>query len=107
MFWKHKETSKLIPVLPKNYRRICLRAIELASDPRVLMDKKPVTDFSEQGKLTQEGIRSCINFEVLDGKVGIVGFHGYPNEMWVNENHKDFASYCEQQGWLRIEGPAS
>lgn len=64
MFWKRVEKFKLIPVLPKNYRNICLRAIEVASAPRVLMDKEVITDFSDQGKLTQKGIRGCINFEV-------------------------------------------
>ena len=107
MFWRREEKFKLIPVLPKNYRSICLRAIELAADPKVTMDKQAITDFSEQGKLTQKSIRNCINFEIKDGNVGIVGFHDHPEEMWINENYQDFASYCEQQGWLRIEGPAS
>lgn len=107
MFWKKKGAFKLIPVLPKNYRSICLRAIEIASEPMVLMDKKVVTDYSDQGNLTQQGIRVCINFEIRDGEVGILGFHDHPNEMWVNEGYQDFANYCEQQGWLKIEGPAS
>jgi len=107
MLWKRAKTFKLIPVLPKNYRSICLRAIEVATDPRVLLDNQLITDFSEQGKLTQKGIRSCINFEVQDGNVGIVGFHDHPEEMWVNANYQNFASYCEQQGWLHIEGPVS
>lgn len=107
MFWKRKETFRLIPVLPKNYRSICLGAIEIASDPVVLMDKQVVTDFSDQGVLTQKGIRHCINVEVRDGNVGIVGFHDHPDEMWINENYQEFASYCEQRGWLRIKGPAS
>jgi hypothetical protein len=107
MFWKRKERFKLIPVLPKSYRSICLRAIEIAVDPIVLMDKCVVTDFSEQGRLTQKGIRDCINFEIRDGNVGILGFHDHPNEMWVNENYQEFAKYCEHQGWLRVEGLAS
>jgi len=107
MFWKRAEIFKLIPVLPQNYRSICLAAIEISSEPRVLLNKQVVTDFSEQGKLTQKGIRGCINFEVRDGDVGIVGFHDHPDEMWINENYQDFANYCEQQGWLRVEGPAS
>lgn len=85
MFWRREEKFKLIPVLPKNYRCICLRAIELAADPKVTMDKQAITDFSEQGKLTQKGIRNCINFEIRDGNVGIVGFHDHPEEMWINE----------------------
>ena len=107
MFWKRADAFKLIPVLPKNYRSISLRAIEIASDPVVLMDKHVVTDFSDQGNLTQKGIRVCINFEIRDGNVGILGFHDHPDEMWINENYQEFAKYCEQQGWLRIAGPAS
>jgi hypothetical protein len=107
MFWRREEKFKLIPVLPKNYRSICLRAIELASYPKVMMDKQAITDFPEQGKLTQEYIRNCVNFEIKDGNVSILGFHDHPKEMWINENYQDFANYCELQGWLRIEGPAA
>ena len=107
MFRKPKPTFNLIPVLPKNYRSICLRAIEVSQDPKVLMNKHLITDFSDQGKLTQKEIRECINFEIRDGNVGIMGFHDHPDEMWINENYREFADYCEQQGWLRLEGPAS
>ena len=107
MIWERVEKFKLIPVFPSNYRSIFLRAIEIAVDPKVFFDKQLITDFSEQGKLTHKGIRACINFEVRDGKVGIVGFHDHPEQMWVNENYQNFATYCEQQGWLRIEGAAS
>lgn len=107
MFWNQKGAFKLIPVLPKNYRSICLHAIEMASEPIVLLDKQVVTDFSEQGALTQKGIRGCINLEIRDGYVGILGFHDHPNEMWINENYHDFANYCENKGWLKIQGPAS
>jgi hypothetical protein len=56
--------DKWIPVLPKNYRSIALHAISVANNPVVLMDRKPIVDFSEHGPLTQRGIRSCIDFEV-------------------------------------------
>lgn len=107
MFWKRQEKFKLIPVLPKNYRSISLRAIELAGDPKVSMDNRTVTDFSQQGELTQKGIRNCINFEIKDGGVSILGFHDHPDEMWINENYLEFANYCEKQGWLRIKWPVS
>lgn len=107
MFWKRRETFRLIPALPKNYRSICLHAIEIASEPRVLIDNYVVTDFSEQGKLTQKGITNCTDLEIQDGGIGILGFHDHPNEMWINENYQDFANYCEHQGWLRIQAPAS
>ena len=71
------------------------------------MDNKEIDDYSEQGKLTQKGIRSCINFEIKDGNIGIVGFHDHPNEMWISEKYDQFAKQCESNGWLKIEGPAS
>ncbi|MGI0118263.1 hypothetical protein [Zooshikella sp. RANM57] len=104
MFWKRKKSFKLIPVRPKNYQCICLHAIEIATDPNVLMDKKLITDLSDSGKLSQERIRNCINFEIRDGDVGVVGFHDHPDEMWINEKYQGFAIYCEQMGWLKIEG---
>jgi len=107
MFWKRRESFRLIPVLPKNYRSICLYAIEVASEPSVVMDNGVVADFSERGRLTQKGIRNCANLEIRDGGVGILGFHDHPDEMWINENYQDFATYCEHQGWLQIQGPAS
>ena len=107
MFWKEKGSFRLIPVLPKNYRSICLHAIEIASEPCVVVDNDLVTDFSERGRLTQKGIRNCTNLEIRDRDVGIVGFHDHPSEMWINENYQDFANYCEHQGWLQIQGPAS
>jgi hypothetical protein len=107
MFWKQKGSFRLIPVLPKNYRSICLHAIEIASEPCVVVDNDVVTDFSERGRLTQKGIRNCKNLEIRDRGVGIVGFHDHPSEMWINENYVGFANYCEHQGWLKIQGPAS
>ena len=44
-------TDGLIAVLPRNYRRIALYAIQVAADPVVLMDGARVTDFSERGPL--------------------------------------------------------
>ena len=98
---------KLIPVLPKNYRSISLRAIDVANDPHVFMDQTEVFDFTDRGNLTQQGISSCANFEIKDGSVGIVGFHDHPNQMWVNKEYEVFANECQSQGWLIIEGPAS
>lgn len=98
---------KWIPVLPKNYRSIALHAIGIASAPVVLMNRKPVTDFSEQGPLTQQSIRSCIDFEIRDGSESILGFHDHPNEMWVTEPYAAVAAYCAEKGWLTIEGRAS
>jgi len=70
------------------------------------MDNDLITDFSDRGRLTQKGIRSCTNLEIRDRGVGIVGFHDHPNEMWINESYQDFANYCEVQGWLKIQGLA-
>jgi hypothetical protein len=99
--------DKNIPVLPKNYRRIALAAIERAADPVVLMNGKRVTDFSQTGPVTQKGIRECRDFEVRDGSVSILGFHDHPNEMWVAENYRPLAEHCAAEGWLKVQGPAS
>jgi len=106
MFWRSRKLIKLISVLPKNYRCILLHAIELATDPKVIMDKQVITDFSEQGKLTRKNILNCINFEILDGDTGILGFHDHPDEMWISGNFQDFAIFCEQQGWLYMQKQA-
>lgn len=86
--------EKLIPVLPKNYRRIALYAIECAATPVVLVDRKRVNDFSETGPLTQRGIGACRDFEVLDGASPILGFHDHPREMWVSIAHAPIAEHC-------------
>jgi len=95
-----------ISVAPTNYRRIALRAIEAAHDPRVLCDRREVTDFSEAGPLTQRGIGGCRDFEIRDGAVPILGFHDHPREMFVNEAYAEFARFCAEKGWLRIDRPA-
>jgi hypothetical protein len=99
--------DKLIPVLPKNYRRIALYAIGVASTPVVLVNGKPTDDFSERGPLTQKGIRELTDFEVRDGGSPIVGFHDHPNEMWIAECYASVASHCEEQGWLKVQARAS
>lgn len=99
--------GKLIPVLPKNYRKIAMYVISVSSEPVVLGDKKIITDYSEVGPLTQKGIRKFINFEIRDGTKPILGFHDHPNEMWVSEIYADVAKHCETEGWLKIEGNAS
>ncbi len=96
--------ERFIFVNPKNYRSISLLAIEISSEPHVYIDKKEVFDFTDQGKLTQKGIRNCINFEIKDGSESILGFHDHPSEMWVTEKYNDFAKICENNGWLKIDG---
>lgn len=99
--------DKWIPVLPRNYRSIALHAISVATNPVVLMDRKPIVDFSERGPLTQRGIRSCIDFEVRNGAEPILGFHDHPNEMWVTVPYAFVAEHCANEGWLKIESHAS
>jgi hypothetical protein len=100
-------SDKLIPVLPKNYRRIALAAIQRAVSPVVLMNRKRITDFSEAGPVTQTGIRQCRDFEVRDGTDPILGFHDHPDEMWIAEDHRPLADECAAAGWLKVQGPAS
>src|SRR5256885_1722284 len=83
--------EKWIPVRPKNYRRIALYAIEHAAKPVVLMNRREVSDFSESGPLTQKGIRPCLDFEIRDGTVPILGFHDHPDQMWIVESRREVA----------------
>ena len=106
MFGSRKK-SKLIPVRPKNYRRICLRAIETAKDPHVFFNGCELSDFSERGRLTQKALRECHDFAILDGQVHVLGFHDHPDQMGISQDYKELAQFCEAQGWLKIEGPAS
>lgn len=99
--------EQLIAVLPKNYRRIALYAIQVANRPVVLMDGKQVSDFSEAGPLTRRGIRPCIDFEVRDGSDPILGFHDHPDEMWVSPTYRALAEHCAAQGWLKIQSARS
>jgi hypothetical protein len=88
MFWKQKGSFRLIPVLPKNYRSICLHAIEIASEPCVVVDNDVVTDFSERGRLTQKGIRNvsvhsatfCHPAEIRSTVTSHFPIRGYPHE---------------------------
>ncbi|HEU6450557.1 MAG TPA: hypothetical protein VFT57_03995 [Gemmatimonadaceae bacterium] len=102
-----KRRTAWIPVRPKNYRRIALYAIGVAGSPVVLVNGRPVTDFSEAGPLTQRKIRGYRDFEIRDGDSPILGFHDHPDEMWVTETHAAVAHHCASQGWLKIQGAAS
>jgi hypothetical protein len=104
---RNRAHEKCIPVLPKNYRRIALYAISIAIEPIVLINRRTVTDFSESGPLTQKKLRGVIDFEVRDGSKPILGFHDHPDEMWITESYAHFAEHCSQQGWLKVQGPAS
>jgi hypothetical protein len=97
----------LIPVLPKNYRSIALAGIALAKVPIVLMNGRPVSDFSNNGPVTQKGIRSCRDFEVRDARKPILGFHDHPDEMWIAADYQSLAEQCAREGWLKIQGPAA
>ena len=99
--------QRWIAVRPKNYRRIAPHAISIASQPVVLMDRKPVTDFSERGPLTQSGIRRCTDFEIRNSAEPILGFHDHPDEMWVTVSYAKVAEYCAEQGWLQVQSNAS
>ena len=82
----------LIPVLPKNYRSIALAAIAVAIDPIVFMNGERVSDFTNNGSVTQKGIRGCRDFEVRDGAKPILGFHDHPDEMWIAADDQPWQS---------------
>jgi hypothetical protein len=102
-----RKRSKVIPVRPKNYRSICLRAIETSKEPHVYFNGKEVSDFSEQGSLTQRALRECRDFAILDGKEHVLGFHDHPDQMGISAAYEELALFCEAQGWLKVEGPSS
>ncbi len=95
--------KRFVAVLPKNYRKIAMYAISVARQPIVIMDGKHVFDFSEQGPLTQRGIAACRNFEILDDRDPILGFHDHPEEMWIAPDWGLVASECATNGWLKIQ----
>ena len=97
----------MIAVLPKNYRAIALQAISVAEAPIVLMDKKPVADFSDNGPVTQKGIAACRDFEIRDGSTPILGFHDHPREMWVAAGYAALARDCAESGWLEVQSHAT
>ncbi len=104
---KRDRPGKLIPVRPKNYRRIVLQAIGVAAEPIVFVDGRRVEDFSETGPLTQRRIRRVRDLEVRDGGKPILGFHDHPDQMWISEAFEELAEYCSGRGWLRVEDHAS
>jgi hypothetical protein len=81
-----------------------MRAIELAENPVVLVNGIRITDFSSTGPLVRKKFNTFIDFEVRDGTSPIVGFHDHPREMWIDEAYADFAVYCSNQRWLKIQG---
>jgi len=97
------KSANWIAVLPKNYRRIVLYAIETAIAPTVLIDGHRLDDFSESGPLTQRGISAVRDFEIRDGSIRVLGFHDHPREMWIDERYQDLALHCQDQGWLEIQ----
>lgn len=104
-FWRKR--AKWISVLPKNYRSVVLYVIDKLEKPEVLLDGKKVIDFSDRGPLTQTSLSECRDFEIRNGKEGVLGFHDHPKEMWVSEAYAHIAKHCEEQGWLKIESKAS
>jgi len=98
--------DKLIPVIPKNLRRVALHAIAVIQAPIVLMDGKAITDFSEGGPLTRHSIRSCIDFEIRDNRKPALGFHEHPNEMWITSSYVHIADHCAAKNWLKVQNNA-
>ncbi len=102
-FRRHKKSEDVIGVTPKKYRKIILHFIKSIESPVVKYNRKVITDFSEQGLLTQQGIRNCRDFEIFSKREKVIGFHDHPNEMWIVNSHLELAQHCEKEGWLKIE----
>lgn len=95
--------TKLIRVLPRNYRKVVLYAIGAASHPVVMMDNKMVVDFTENGSLTHKYLLACVHFIIFDDGNPILGFHDDPSEMWISSEYTNLASHCAEQHWLKIQ----
>ena len=100
-FKLHKKSEDDLSVTPKNYRKLILHFINSIESPIVKYNHKKITDFSEQGYLTQKGIRYCRDFEIPSNKEKVLGFHDHPNEMWVAYKYIDLAQQCKKEGWLK------
>jgi len=103
LFGRKKLEEKFVAVLPKNYRSIALYTIAQLKSPKVFMNKKEISDLTDQGNLTQKGIRNCRAFLICEGKEEVLGFGDHPNEMWITVKYRPIAEFCEKQKWLKIQ----
>jgi len=90
----------LVSVTPKDCHNIAVYVLSNLSKPTVLLDGQAVRDYSASGPLSNEQLETARNFEVRDGGVAVLGFHGGPKAMWFNKKYMSLALHCQSRQWL-------
>ena len=93
-------TFELLPVKCMDVRNTVLCGISEAKNPKVLLDSRTVTDYSERGALGPERLETARDLEVRDGNRPILGFHGNSSKMWVSADYRDLLKQCRNKGWI-------
>ena len=79
------ETYEFIRVKPTDLRGIVMLAVDELKKPTILVEGKPVRDYSPKGPLQSENIGNCSDFEIRDGRNPVMGFHEGPRNMWISK----------------------
>jgi hypothetical protein len=96
------ESYVLLKVKPIDLRSMTMYAMGELAKPIVMIDGDAVRDYTSNGPLTQERVSAARDFEVRDGSVPVLGFHGDPSQMWVNNSYRGIAVFCQSQRWLEM-----
>lgn len=94
------ETFELLQVKCSDIRNVVLCGIEAAHSPKVLVESRTVTDYSERGAIGRERLESVHDLEVRDGNTPIMGFHGGSDKLWISAHFKELLSECRAKGWI-------
>ena len=92
-----EDTFTLIRVTPKNIGKIAKFAIPLLKKPVVLLESRPIKDYSDAGPLRHVRLKDAQDFEIRDGEVPVMGFHGGSKRMWFNNDFMSVARDCETE----------
>ena len=95
-----EDTFILLPVKCSDVRNTVLSGIEAAKKPRVLVNSRTVTDYSERGAIGSERLATVRDLEIRDGNRPVLGFHGGPAKMWVSADYRPLVAECRAKGWI-------
>ena len=96
------ETYELIRMSPSDLGAIALFALERLKKANIVLNSNAVTDYSNDGPLSHETLSQAQDLEIRDAGEPVMGFHGSPANMWVNNHYKPLAENCAQNGWLTL-----
>jgi hypothetical protein len=96
------ETYALLRIKPSDLGKIALCALDQLKKPNILLNSIAVTDYSDTGPLNHEALSVAEDLEIRDGQQPVMGFHGSPTYMWVNNSYTALAEDCARNGWLTI-----